>query len=99
MGINNSKLYLLIISIILLLSTFSLNIIIDVKAQEEQEKEEYYLNEDEYAERYDENYFRENALKINEINNLIENNNQLLAKQDIDKEIESFKIIQLQQVK
>ena len=98
MGINNSKLYLLIISIILLLTTFSLNIIIDVKAQEEQEKEEYYFNEDEYAERYDENYFRENALKINEINNLIENNNQLLAKQDIDKEIDPSKLL-VQQVK
>lgn len=95
MGINNPKLYLLLLSIILLLSTtFSLNIIIDVKAQEEeQEKEEYYFNEDEYAERYDENYFRENALKINEINNLIERNNQLLAKQDIGKEIDPSKLL------
>ncbi len=93
MGINNPKLYLLILSIILLSSTISLNIIIETKAQEKQEKEEYYFIEDEYVERYDEKYFTENALKINEINNLIEKNNQLLAKQDIDKEIDPSKLL------
>ena len=80
-------LYLLLVSIILF-STFSLNII--EKAQVE---EEYYFIEDEYAENYDENYFKENALKINEINNLIVKNNQLLSKQDIDKEIDPSKLL------
>ena len=66
---------------------------INVKAQEEVE-EEYYFLEDEYAENYDENYFEENALKINEINNMIvENNQELLSKQDIDKEIDPFQLL------
>jgi hypothetical protein len=55
-------------------------------------EEEYYFLEDEYAENYDENYFRE-CLKINEINNMIVENNQLLSKQDIDKEIDPFQLL------
>jgi hypothetical protein len=50
----------------------------NVIAQEEQD--EYYLLEDEYAENYDENYFKANSIKNNVINNMIVENSQLLAK-------------------
>ena len=56
------------------------------KAQEKdqaKEDEEYsYLENDDYAQTYDENYFKDNALKINEINNMVEENNRQLAKQE-----------------
>lgn len=83
-------LYLLLVFIIIFSTLASLNI--NVKAQVE-EDEEYYFLEDEYAENYDENYFKENALKINEINNMIMENNQFLSKQDIDKEIDPFQLL------
>ena len=76
----------------MLFSTLSSLNIINVKAQEDME-EEYYFLEDEYAENYDENYFEENALKINEINNMIVENNQRLSKQEIDREIDPFQLL------
>ena len=66
------------------LTSFSLNI----KDQEEKEdvKEYSFLASDEYSQNYDENYFKDNALKINAINNLIKENNKQLATQDLAKE-------------
>jgi hypothetical protein len=75
---------------VLFLSLASLNV--SIKAQVDEE-EEYYFLEDEYAENFDENYFKDNALKINEINNMIVENNQRLSKQDIDREIDPSKLL------
>ena len=51
------------------LTSFSPNII--AQEEEEEEDEEYsYLAKDDYAKNYDENYFKDNALKINAINNV-----------------------------
>jgi hypothetical protein len=43
------------------------------------EDEEYYSIEDEYTQKYDEEYFKDNAVKINGINNIIEENNKILS--------------------
>ena len=64
------------------LTSFSPNII--AQEEKEEEDEEYaYLAKDDYAKNYDENYFKDNALKINAINNITKENNILLAKQDL----------------
>ena len=79
-------LFLAIMVSSVMLTFFSPNI----KAQEEKEddddKEYFFLASDEYAQNYDENYFKDNALKINAINNLTKENNKQLAKQDLAKE-------------
>ena len=55
------------------------------------EDEEYYSIDDEYAQNYDEEYFKDNAIKINTINNMIEENNKRLSlhelpeNQDLDR--------------
>jgi hypothetical protein len=80
--------------IIIIIFSTSTSININVKAQEqEEEEEEYYFLEDEYAEEYDENYFNEKEVQINEINNLIIENSQLLAKQHIKKEIDPMQLL------
>ena len=74
------------------LTSFSSNII----AQEEEEDEEYaYLAKDNYAKNYDENYFKNNALKIKAINNITKENNILLAKQDLaeDKDLDLSRLL------
>ena len=58
---------------------------LNIKAQEPDD-EYYILDDDDYAQTYDENYFKANALKINEINNMVEENNRQLAKQDLAEE-------------
>ena len=67
------KLKLFLMVIILSATLFSTNIY----AQDEDE--EYYSIDDEYAQNYDEEYFKDNAIKINTINNMIEENNKRLA--------------------
>ena len=67
------KLKLFLMIIILFATLFSTNIY----AQDEDE--EYYSIDDEYAQNYDEEYFKDNAIKINTINNMIEENNKRLA--------------------
>ena len=62
-------------------ASFTLNI----KAQEPDE-EYYILENDIYAQNYDENYFKDNAIKINEINKIVKENNRQLAKQDLPKD-------------
>lgn len=55
------------------------------------EDEEYYSIDDEYAQNYDEEYFKDNAIKINTLNNMIEENNKRLSlhelpeNQDLDR--------------
>src|SRR5215212_609706 len=62
----------------------------DLKAQEsatdEEEEEEDtnsydYFDDDDYAQNYDKNYLKDNAIKINEINNIVEEKNRQLSKQ------------------
>ena len=65
---------LFLVVIILSATLFTLKI----NAQEE-EKEEYYQIYDEYSQNYDEEYFKDNALKINAINNMTKANNKLLS--------------------
>jgi hypothetical protein len=82
-------LFRITICLLIFIILVSISLHINVQAQvekEEEEKEKYYFLKDEYAEYYDKNYFRENALKINEINNKILENSQLLATQDIDRD-------------
>jgi hypothetical protein len=44
---------------------------LNINAQdEEEEEEEYYSIYDEYSQNYDKEYFKDNALKINAINNM-----------------------------
>jgi hypothetical protein len=50
-----------------------------INAQEEEEEEEYYSIYDEYSQKYDEEYFKNNALKINAINNMTKTNNRFLS--------------------
>jgi hypothetical protein len=50
-----------------------------INAQEEEEEEEYYSIYDEYSQKYDEEYFKNNALKINAINNMTKANNRFLS--------------------
>ena len=66
------KIMLFLVVIILSATLFTLKI----NAQEEEEEEEYYSIYDEYSQNYDEEYFKDNALKINAINNMIEENNK-----------------------
>ena len=85
-------LILMIVILSVTLISFSPNII----AQEEEEDEEYaYLAKDDYAKNYDENYFKDNALKINAINNITKENNILLAKQDLaeDKDLDASRLL------
>ena len=59
-------LFLAIMILFVTLTSFSPNI----KAQEEEDEEYSYLANDDYAQNYDENYFKDNAVKINAINNI-----------------------------
>ncbi len=70
-----SKIMLFLIVIILSATLFTLKI----NAEEKEEEEEYYSIYDEYSQNYDEKYFKDNALKINAINNLTKTNNMLLS--------------------
>ena len=47
------------------------------------EGEEYYSIDDEYAQNYDEEYFKDNAITIKTINNMIEENNKRLSLHDL----------------
>ncbi len=67
------KIILFLVVIILSATLFTTHI----NAQEKEE--EYYSMVDEYSQNYDEEYFKENAVKINAINNMIEENNKLLS--------------------
>ena len=49
------------------------------------EGEEYYSIDDEYAQNYDEEYFKDNAITIKTINNMIEENNKRLSLHDLQK--------------
>ncbi len=69
------KIILFLVVIILSATLFTLKI----NAQEEEEEEEYYSIYDEYSKNYDEEYFKNNALKINAINNMTKANNKLLS--------------------
>jgi hypothetical protein len=68
------RIILFLLIIILLVTLFTTHI----NAQEKEE-EEYYSMVDEYSQNYDKEYFKENAVKINAINNMIEENNKLLS--------------------
>ncbi|MGI9009592.1 MAG: hypothetical protein ACR2F1_00190 [Nitrososphaeraceae archaeon] len=57
----------------------------NIKAQEPND-EYYMLARDGYAQNYDEDYFKDNAIKINEINNMVQENNRQLAKQGLAEE-------------
>src|SRR5687767_7377464 len=88
------------ITLILMIAIFSVTLILfspNIIAQEEEEEdEEYaYLAKDDYAKNYDENYFKDNALKINAINNLTKENNMRLAKQDLakDKDLDPSRLL------
>ncbi len=83
---------LFLVVIILSATLFTLKI----NAQEKEEDEEYSsIFKDEYAKNYDENYFKDNALKINAINNMTKENNMLLAKQDLaeDKDLDPSRLL------
>jgi hypothetical protein len=60
------KIILFLVVIILSATLFSLKI----NAQEKEE-EEYYSIYDEYSQNYDEEYFKDNPVKINAINKMI----------------------------
>jgi hypothetical protein len=68
-----SKILLLLEFIILSAALFATNIY----AQDEEE--EYYSIYDEYSQNYDEEYFKDNAVKINSINRMIEENKRFLS--------------------
>lgn len=59
---------------------------IEVNAQQEDEEEEYYWMVDEYSQSYDEEYFKDNAVKINIINEMIEENNRILYAQEVPRD-------------
>ena len=86
-------LFLAIMILFVTLTSFTPNI----KAQEEEEEdEEYsYLAHDDYAQNYDENYFKDNAVKINEVNSMVEENNRLLSKQQLaeDKDLDPSRLL------
>jgi hypothetical protein len=67
------KILLLLEFIILSAALFATNIY----AQDE--NEEYYSVNDEYSQKLEEDYFQDNAVKINAINNMIEENNKLIS--------------------
>ena len=69
---------LFLVVIILSATLFTLKI----NAQEEEE-EEYYSLYDEYSQNYDEEYFKDNALKINAINNMTKANDKILSLHEI----------------
>ena len=74
------KIMLFLLVIISSTTLFTLKI----NAQErEEEEEEYYSIYDEYSQNYDKEYFKDNTLKINAINNMIEENNKLLSLQEL----------------
>ena len=50
-----------------------------LKLNAQEEEEEYYSIRDEYSQNYDEEYFKNNALKINSINIMTKENNKLLS--------------------
>ena len=50
-----------------------------INAQENEEEEEYYAIYDEYSQNYDKEYFKNNAIKINAINNMTKTHNKLLS--------------------
>ena len=89
-------LILIIVILSVTLISFSPNIIAQEEEEEEEEEEEYaYLAKDDYAKNYDEKYFKDNALKINAINNITKENNILLAKQDLaeDKDFDASRLL------
>ena len=54
----------------------------DEDEEEEEENNSYdYFEDDDYAQNYDKNYWKDNAIKINEINNIVEEKNRQLSKQ------------------
>ena len=67
---------MLFLMVIILSATF---FTLNINAQEKEEEEEYYSIYDEYSQNYDEEYFKDNALKINAINNMTKANNMLLS--------------------
>jgi hypothetical protein len=79
------------------LTSFPPNIIA-LEEKEEEDGEYTYLAQDYYAKNYDENYFKDNALKINAINNITKENNILLAKQDLaeDKDLDASRLLNSQ---
>jgi hypothetical protein len=74
------KLLLLFEVIILSVTLYATNIY----AQDEEE--EYYSINDEYSQKLDEEYFQDNAVKINAINNMIEENNKLISSHELPQE-------------
>ena len=66
----------------------------NIKAQEIDE-EYLFLEDDTYAQNYDENYFKDNAVKINEVNNMVEANNIQLSKQQLteDKDFDRSQVL------
>ena len=70
--------YIKIIFFLMVIIILAPLFISNINAQEKEE-EEYYSIYDEYSQKYDEEYFKDNALKINAINNMIEENNKRLS--------------------
>src|SRR5688500_20355981 len=68
-----SKILLLLEFIILSAALFATN------NYAQDEEEEYYSIYDEYSQNYDEEYFKANAVKINAINKMIEENKRILS--------------------
>ena len=87
-------LFLVIIILSVALTSFSPNITAQEEAEEEDE-EYSYLEKDDYAKNYDENYFKDNAVKINEVNSMVEENNKLLSKQQLaeDKDLDPSRLL------
>jgi len=76
-----------IIVIIVLLSSLSISLFLEQEIiAEVADDTYYYYYEDDYVKDYEDEYFDKNQVKIIEINKMILDNNEIIAKQDLNKE-------------
>jgi hypothetical protein len=85
---KNIILFLGIMMVSALLTSYTTDLKAQESATDEEEEEEEednnsydYFEDDDYAQNYDKNYLKDNAIKINEINNIVEEKNRQLSKQ------------------
>ncbi len=74
-----------IIVIIVLLCSLTFSLFLEQEIIDEVADDTYYY-EDDYVKDYEDEYFHKNQVKIKEINEMILHNNEIIAKQDLDKE-------------